>query len=175
MSHAPTVAASDTPSAQDGSAAPKTSPPMHMRGLSRRDQVRQGPHISAQAKPPPPLLSAPPLPLPLPVGEIPWPKMAAPRLEVLLAGRRETIPYWGFFVKRYLMMYCSHERMQAMQHIIVQRVALSMTQVDRIARALQAVAGDQATAAPGSLRKAPHARAVVLRAVQPTDSERSLP
>ena len=138
MSHAPTVAASDTPSAQDGSAAPKTSPPMHMRGLSRRDQVRQGPHISAQAKPPPPLWSAPPLPLPLSVGEIPWPKIAPPRLGVVLSGRfeggfagaGEPMPYWGFFVKRYLTMYYSHERTLAMQHLTVKRVALSMGVAD---------------------------------------------
>ena len=91
--------------------------------------MRQGPHISAQAKPPPPLLSAPPLPLPLSVGE---------RLEVVLAGRfaggfggtGEPIPYWGFFVQRYLTMYYSHERTLAMQHLTVQRVALSMGVAD---------------------------------------------
>ena len=92
--------------------------------------MRQGPHISAQAKPPPPLLSAPPLPLPLSVGEIPWPKIAPPRLEVLLTGRKEPIPYWGFFVKRYLTMYYSHERTLAMQHLTVKRVALSMGVAD---------------------------------------------
>jgi hypothetical protein len=100
--------------------------------------VRQGPHISAQAKPPPPLLSAPPLPLPLSVGEIPWPKIAPPRLDVVLAGRfaggfggtGEPIPYWGFFVQRYLTMYYSHERTLAMQHLTVKRVALSMGVAD---------------------------------------------
>ena len=65
--------------------------------------MRQGPHVSAQAKPPPPLLSAP------------------PRLEVVL---------WGFFVKRYLTMYYSHERTLAMQHLTVKRVALSMGVAD---------------------------------------------
>jgi hypothetical protein len=129
--------------------------------------VRQGPHISAQAKPPPPLpmggiprataappvgvpllliLARPPppmpsplpLPLPLSVGEIPWPKIAPPRLEVVLSGRfaggfggaGEPIPYWGFFVQRYLTMYYSHERTLAMQHLTVKRVALSMGVAD---------------------------------------------
>ena len=40
------------------------------------------------------------------------------------------LPYWGFFVKRYLTMYYSHERTLAMQHLTVKRVALSMGVAD---------------------------------------------
>ena len=82
-----------------------------------------------------------------PVGAIPWPKVAPPRLQEngQCGLYQDAVVAWGFVTMRCIELHYSHCMTQALQTITVRRATLSLERARRSGRAVRAPPGEQAS------------------------------